>query len=99
LALDRLARRARMAAIAAWVLWPLSYAWIPLAGRDPGWILLMVPVVEIGAVALACAAVWAGIRARRRGTTSRDAHWAISLGLAALLLIVGGNILAVALVQ
>jgi hypothetical protein len=88
-----------MAAIAAWVLWPFSYAWIPLAGRSPGWVLLMVPVAEIGAVAFACAAIWTGVRARRRGTTSRDATWAISLGVLALLLVIGGNILAVALLQ
>ncbi len=97
--LDRLARRARMAAITALVLWPFSYAWIPLAGRSPGWVLFMVPAVELGAVAFACAGVWGGIRARRRGTASRDAQWAIALGLAALVLIVGGNTLAIVLIR
>ncbi len=97
--LERLARRARMAAIAAWVLWPFSYAWIPLAGRNPAWLLLVVPLAEIGAVAFASAAVWGGIRARRRGTTSRDAQWAIGLGVLGLLIVLGGNILAVALIR
>ena len=88
-----------MAAITAWVLLPLSYAWIPLAGRDPGWLLLVVPLAEIGAVAFASAAVWGGIRARRRGTNSRDARSAIGLGVLGLLTILGGNILAVALIR
>jgi hypothetical protein len=88
-----------MAAITAWVLWPLSYAWIPLAGRNPGWLLFVVPIAEIGAVAFASAAVWSGIRARRRDTTSRDAAWAIGLGVLGLLIVLGGNLLAVMLIR
>jgi hypothetical protein len=99
LGLERLARRAKTAAITAWVLWPLSYAWIPLAGRNPAWLLLVVPLAEIGAVAFASAAVWGGIRARRQGTTSRDAQWAIGLGVLGLLIVIGGNLFAVALIR
>jgi TRAP-type C4-dicarboxylate transport system permease small subunit len=88
-----------MAAITAWVLWPVSYAWIPMAGRNPAWLLMLVPVAEIGAIAFAAAAVWGGIRARRMDTTSQDAQSAISLGVLGLLLVLGGNLLAVALIR
>lgn len=63
-------RRARLAlwlAVIALLLWPLSYAWVPLAGRNPDWILVLVPVAEIGSLLLAISAIWIGARARRIG--------------------------------
>jgi hypothetical protein len=59
----------------------------------------MVPVAEIGAMAFASAAVWGGVRARRGGSTSRDAQSAIRLGALGLLLVLGGNLLAIALIR
>lgn len=60
------ARRARLAGIAALLLWPLSYAWIPLAERSPAWVLALVPLAEISAVVLGITAVmtsglWTGM--------------------------------------
>lgn len=93
------ARRARRAGIGALLLWPLSYAWIPLAGRNPGWLLVLVPLAEIGGVVLGLAAVWGGMRARRLEGDSRAARWGIGLGALALTLVIAGNVLGVVLLR
>ena len=89
------ARRARRASIAALLLWPLSYAWIPLAERSPAWVFVLVPLAEISAVVLDIAAVWGGVQSRRREGDSRAAWWAISLGALAVTLVVAGNMVAI----
>lgn len=95
----RRARRARRAGIAALLLWPLSYAWIPLAERNPDWVLVLVPVAEIGAVVLGITAVWGGVQSRRHGGDSRAARWAIALGGLAVLLVIAGNVVGLALLS
>jgi hypothetical protein len=70
-------------------VWPLSYAWIPNAGNNPGWIGLVVPVAEWGAIGCAVGAIWLGIRSRRAGVTTLAATWAprvgwLTLGLMAI---------------
>lgn len=92
------ARRARWAGIGALLLWPLTYAWMPLAGRGPAWVFVLVPVAEIGAVVLGLVAVLSGLRARRREGDSRAARWGIGLGGLALTLVIAGNVLGVVLV-
>lgn len=92
------ARRARRAGIAALLLWPL-YAWIPLAGRSPAWVFVLVPLAEISAVALGIAAVWGGVRSRRREGDSRTARWAITLGALAVTLVIASNVVGVALLN
>jgi hypothetical protein len=87
---------ARRAGIAALLLWPFSYAWIPLAERSP-WVFVLVPLAEIGAVVLGVAAVWSGIQARRRAGDSPAARWGIRLGVLALVLVVAGNVVGVVL--
>jgi hypothetical protein len=91
------ARRARRAGIAALLLWPFSFAWIPLAERSPWWVLALVPLAEVGAVVLAVAAVWSGVQARRRDGDPPAARWAIGLGALALTLVIAGNVLGLAL--
>jgi hypothetical protein len=90
-------RRARRAGTAALLLWPLSYAWIPLAQRSPQWVLVLVSLAEISAVALGVAAMWMGAHARRRDGDSSDARWGIGLGALALTLVIAGNVLAIAI--
>ena len=79
------------------ILWPFSFAWVPNAGRNPEWILALVPVAEIGAVAGAIAAIWIGVRARRSGEVSRGASWGPRLGSATLALVVLGNLIGAVL--
>jgi uncharacterized YccA/Bax inhibitor family protein len=93
------ARRARRAGIAALVLWPLSYAWIPLAERSPGWVFVLVPLAEIGAIVLGITAVWGGVQSRRREGDSRAARWAIALGALAVALVAVGNVVGLALLS
>jgi hypothetical protein len=93
------ARRARRAGIAALLLLPLSYAWVPLAGRGPGWVFVVVPPAELGTVVLGLVAVWGGLQARRREGNSRAARWGIGLGALAVTLVIVGNVLGVALVR
>jgi uncharacterized YccA/Bax inhibitor family protein len=92
-------RRARRAGIAALLLWPLSYAWIPLAERSPGWVFVLVPLAEIGAVVLGITAVWGGVQSRRREGDSQTARWAIALGALAVTLVIAGNMVSLALVR
>jgi hypothetical protein len=93
------ARTARRAGIAGLLLWPLSYAWIPLAERNPAWVLVLVPLAEIGAVVLGITAVWGGVRSKRRDGDSRAARWAIGLGALAVTLVIAGNMVSLALVR
>lgn len=93
------ARRARQASIAALLLWPLSYAWIPLAERSPGWVFALVPFAEISAVVLGITAVWGGVRSRSREGDSHTARWAIALGALAVTLVTAGNVVGLALLS
>ena len=60
--------------------WPLSYAWIPNAGNNPGWIGMVVPLAEWGAIVCALGAIWLGTRSRHAGLTSLAAIWAPRIG-------------------
>jgi hypothetical protein len=93
------ARRARRAGIVSLLLWPLSYAWIPLMDRSPGWVFVVVPLAEIGAVVLGIAAVWGGVRSRSREGDSQTARWAIALGALAVTLVAAGNVVGLALLS
>jgi hypothetical protein len=93
------ARRARRAGIAALLLWPLSYAWIPLAERSPAWVFILVPIAEISAVVLGIAAVWGGVQSRSREGDSQTARWAMALGAMAVTLVIAGNMVGVAIVR
>jgi hypothetical protein len=70
--------------IFALLVWPLSYAWIPSAGRNPDWIGVMVPIAEWGSIVCAVAVIWLGFRARRSGEASLGATWAPHIGLLTL---------------
>lgn len=94
---DDPARLALALGVVSVLLWPLSYAWLPAAGRNPDWILILVPVAELGALGCAIAAIWLGLRARRSGLASRGAIWGPRLGGLTLVLIVGGFVVASAL--
>lgn len=93
------AHRARRAGIAALLLWPLSYAWIPLAERTPAWVFVLVPLAEVSAVVLGIAAVWGGLRSRRREGGSRAAWWAIGLGALSVTLVIAANVVGLALLS
>lgn len=93
------ARRALRAGIAALLLWPFSYAWIPLAERSPGWVFVVVPLAEIGAVVLGITAVWAGAHSRSREGDAQTARWAIALGALAVALVIAGNVVGLALLS
>ncbi|MGZ9160396.1 MAG: hypothetical protein ACXW4T_04445 [Candidatus Limnocylindrales bacterium] len=82
-------RSALFLGVVGFLVWPLSYAWIPNAGHNPVWIGLVVPIAEWGAVACSIAAIWLGTRARRAGATSLAAVRAprvgwLTLGLMAI---------------
>jgi uncharacterized YccA/Bax inhibitor family protein len=93
------ARRARRAGIAALLLWPMSYAWIPLAERSPGWVFVLVPLAEIGAIVLGIMAVWGGVQSKSRDGESPTARWAIALGALAVTLVIAGNVVGLALLR
>jgi uncharacterized YccA/Bax inhibitor family protein len=93
------ARRARQAGIAALLLWPLSYAWIPLAERSPGWVFVLVPLAEVSAVVLGVAAVWGGVRSMSREGDSQAARWAIALGALSVTLVIAANVVGLALLS
>lgn len=61
-------------------MWPLSYAWIPNAGKNPDWIGVVVPLAEWGAIGCAIAAIWLGTRSRRTELTSIGTVWAPRIG-------------------
>lgn len=93
------ARRAHSAGIAALLLWPLSYVWIPLAERSPGWVFVLVPLAETGALVLGITAVWGGVQSRSREGDSQTARWAIAFGALAVTLAIAGNVVGLALLS
>lgn len=98
----RAQRRGRLSAglaLIALLLWPLSYAWVPMAGRTPGFILVLVPIAEIGSLLLASAAVILAYRARRRGRPGRSASLGLWLGILVIVLIMGGGLVGILLVR
>ena len=86
-------------AIVALILWPLSFAWIPAAGRNPDWILTLVPLVEIAAILLAIAAIWLGVLVTRDGENTRSSDRGGRLGMLVVVLVVGGNLIGQALLR
>ena len=88
---------ARLAVIAL-LLVPLSYAWLPMAGRNPGFIMALVPLAEIGSLVLASAAVRLAYRARREGRPGRSGSLGLWLGSLVIVLVIGGSLLGVLLV-
>lgn len=100
---DRGTSAARLAHASGWVALPLialSYLWVPfqLAGSEPPWVLGVTRSGEIlGALSALAAAVvgliaWRRARPRPSGTARR----AVLLGVVGLVLVVGGNILLIA---
>jgi len=86
-------------AILALAVWPLSYAWIPAAGHNPAWISTLVPLAEIAAILLAIAAIWLGVLVKRDGEETTASERGGRLGMAVVLLVVGGNLIGQALVR
>ena len=86
-------------ALIALLLWPLSYAWVPMAGRNPGFILVLVPIAEIGSLLLASGAVILAHRARRPGRPGRSASLGLWLGILVIVLIIGGGLVGILLVR
>jgi hypothetical protein len=94
---DRRARLVLPMAIAALALWPLSYAWIPSAGRNPDWIVVLVPLAEIAAILVAIAAIWLGVLVTRDGVNTPSSDRGGRLGMVVVILVVGGNLIGQAL--
>ena len=86
-------------AIVALILWPLSFAWIPAAGRNPDWVLTLVPLVEIAAILLAIAAIWLGVLVTRDGENTRASDRGGRLAMLVVVLVVGGNLIGQALLR
>jgi hypothetical protein len=84
--------------VIALLLWPLSYAWLPMAGRNPGFIMALVPTAEIGSLLLAGAAVILAYRARRRGQPGRSASLGLWLGTLVIVLVIGGSLVGILLI-
>jgi hypothetical protein len=96
---DARARWVLPLAVLALVLWPLSFAWIPSAGHNPGWILTLVPLAEIGAIVLAVAAIWLGSFVARDQHNTRSSDLGVRLGTLVVILVIGGNLLGQALLR
>jgi uncharacterized membrane protein len=85
--------------VLAFPLWLLSFSWVPFAltGREVGAVWYIILMGEAGALVAALAAIMLGFVARRRahaGTTHRQrASEALVIGVIALVMIVGLNIL------
>ena len=86
-------------AILALAIWPLSYAWIPAAGRNPAWIATLVPLAEIAAILLAIAAIWLGVLVKRDGEDTTASERGGRLAMIVVLLVVGGSLLSQALLR
>ena len=84
-------------AIVALILWPLSFAWIPAAGNNPDWVLVLVPLAEIAAILLAIAAIWLGTLVTRDEVNTRSSDRGVRLGMLVIALVVGANLLGQAL--
>lgn len=83
----------------AFLLWPLSYAWVPMAGRNPAFVMILVPIAEIGSLLLASAAVILAYRARRGGRPGRSSSVGLWLGIIVIVLVIGGSLLGILLVS
>jgi hypothetical protein len=94
---DRRARWVLPLAVVALLVWPLSYAWIPNAGRNPAWVLTLVPVAEIGAMLLAVIAIRLGTMAARADGSTPSSERGTRLGIVVVFLVIGGNLLGKAL--
>ncbi len=86
-------------AILALIVWPLSFIWIPAAGRDPDSVLTLVLLAEIAAILLAIAAIWLGVLVTRDGENTRSSDRGGRLGMLVVVLVVGGNLLGQALLR
>lgn len=86
-------------AIVALILWPLSFAWVPAAGRNPDWVLTLVPLAEIAAILLAIAAIWLGVLVTRDGENTPSSDRGGRLAMLVVVLVVGGNLLGQALLR
>ena len=90
---DRRARLVLPMAIAALALWPLSFAWIPSAGRNPDWVLVLVPLAEIAAILVAIAAIWLGVLVTRDGVSTPASERGGRLGMLVVILVIGGSLI------
>ena len=94
---SRSARWALPIAVLALLLWPLSFAWVPAAGHNPAWVLILVPVAEIAAMILAIVAYRLGTLAARSGRNTPSSDRGIRLGVLVATLVIGSNLLGQAL--
>jgi hypothetical protein len=94
----RLATAAIACGVLAFPLWLLSFSWVPFAltGRVMGSAWYIVLVGEVGALLAALLAIGLGSIARRRASAGtayhRRASQGLTIGVIALVLIVGLNI-------
>ena len=86
-------------AILALLVWPVSFIWIPAAGRNPDSVLTLVLLVEIAAILLAVAAIWLGVLVTRDGENTRSSDRGGRLGMLVVVLVVAGNLLGQALLR
>ena len=86
-------------AILALLIWPLSFAWIPAAGKNADWILTLVPLIEIAAILLAVAAIWLGALVTRDGENTASSDRGGRLAMLVVVLVVAGNLLGQALLR
>lgn len=94
---DRRARLVLPLAAIALIVWPLWFAWVPAAGRNPSWVLILVPLAEIGSIVLAIAAIWLGSLAARDARNTVASDRGVKLGMLVVVLVVGGDLLGQAL--
>jgi len=80
-------------AILALILWPLSFIWIPSAGRNPDSVLSLVLLIEIAAILLAVAAIWLGVLVTRDGENTRTSDRGGRLAMLVVVLVIAGNLL------
>ena len=99
----RLATVAHTCGALAFLLWLLSFAWVPfaLAGREIGSVWYIIVAGEAGALLAALLAIGLGVAGRRRAPTGtsmyRRATRGVLFGAAALVLIIGLNLVGLAL--
>ena len=68
----------------AFVVVPVSYSWVLVAGHVPSWLYPVIAVAEWGGLAVAVVAVWLGRRARAAGAAGAAAIWAPRIGIATI---------------
>jgi hypothetical protein len=96
---SRLATAAFVCDVLGFLLWLLSYAWIPFAlvGKEPEAIVYVVVAGELGGFLASLCSICCGILGRKRLQPGTSAHRLASQGLAmgavVLVLLVGLNIL------